>query len=497
MKKIRGIMAIFICFIMTLSVFGAIMADEQCTLNDIVVSQEITEIETHGKATVDDFTIEEGVGFVYIALKASGQEAKATKQNKEAKEAKNNEGKIYVHGKISLENGAITEVVMDQGKDGPDKQGDGDFKKNSPMQDEVFYTINGTEVEFHMTAAGSDKDGFKVYYKDTKAPETEIVNAPNSPINQKDLEIKVRSDECDVTFMYNLNGDEYVAVEGDTIKLTELEEGDYELTVKAVDAAGNEDATPAVYTFTIEQLNMGLEFVRDFKFQWGNDAQRNCHSLATRTTDGSTPTEFYCGGGHSSISYLLYRIDALGNVLGARIHNTYPEAIDYDPYTDTIWTGEPYGGNGAAIYEVDPVTLRTKWIHTGTGPVIGLAILDRTKIIYVNTNGSVWLWDRGVGTKTPLFPHGTLAQNCGFDDDVASLDIVGGKLYWTPHSRNRDYVCVTDLEGNHLMNMDIGKTGLGMGTINVHPEYTGDLDSFYLATHSSGDKVHWEQYIVT
>ena len=114
----------------------------------------------------------------------------------------------------------------------------------------------------------------------------------------------------------------------------------------------------------------------------------------------------------------------------------------------------------------------------------------------VNTNGSVILWDLKIGSRTPLFPHGTLAQNCGFDDDVASLDIVGEKIYWTPHSRNRDYVCVTDLEGNHLMNMDLGKTGIGMGTINHHPEYAGELDSFYLATYNSGDTAHWEQYIV-
>lgn len=81
-------------------------------------------------------------------------------------------------------------------------------------------------------------------------PETTIAQKPAEVSKEKSPSFTFASNKSPVYFEVSLNGGEYTAV-GTPYTLNNLADGRYTLSVRAVDASGRKDATPATYTWTI------------------------------------------------------------------------------------------------------------------------------------------------------------------------------------------------------------------------------------------------------
>ncbi|SIT77750.1 Ig-like domain-containing protein [Pontibacter indicus] len=84
----------------------------------------------------------------------------------------------------------------------------------------------------------------------TGAPETTITQKPTEISKEKSPAFAFTSNKSPVYFEVSLNGAEY-AVVSTPYTLSNLADGRYTLSVRAVDAAGRKDATPATHTWTI------------------------------------------------------------------------------------------------------------------------------------------------------------------------------------------------------------------------------------------------------
>ncbi|GAB3203148.1 hypothetical protein GCM10027293_31930 [Pontibacter aydingkolensis] len=102
-------------------------------------------------------------------------------------------------------------------------------------------------------AAGNtgNASAVRTFTIDTKAPETTIATKPDVLTNQTTARFTFTSNEADVKYEASINGGAYAEVTN-PYTLSNLEDGAHTLAVRAVDAAGNKDNTPATYTWTVD-----------------------------------------------------------------------------------------------------------------------------------------------------------------------------------------------------------------------------------------------------
>ncbi|WP_426754077.1 adventurous gliding motility protein AgmC [Myxococcus sp. Y35] len=86
---------------------------------------------------------------------------------------------------------------------------------------------------------------------DTTAPDTTIVSGPSGTTTSNSATFDFGSNENPVTYECSLDGAPYVACT-DPQTFVSLSDGEHTLAVRAVDAAGNEDPTPATRTWTVD-----------------------------------------------------------------------------------------------------------------------------------------------------------------------------------------------------------------------------------------------------
>jgi hypothetical protein len=86
---------------------------------------------------------------------------------------------------------------------------------------------------------------------DTAAPETTISSGPADPTNSSDASFGLGSNEAGSTFECRLDGGSWTACSSPE-SYTALSDGTHTFEVRATDAAGNQDATPATSTWTID-----------------------------------------------------------------------------------------------------------------------------------------------------------------------------------------------------------------------------------------------------
>ncbi|WP_082282730.1 Ig-like domain-containing protein [Myxococcus hansupus] len=89
---------------------------------------------------------------------------------------------------------------------------------------------------------------------DTVAPETSFASTPPLVSNSADATFDFSSNESNVTYECRLDGAPLFTACTDPQTFPELAQGSHTLQVRAVDAAGNVDPTPAVYTWTIDTI---------------------------------------------------------------------------------------------------------------------------------------------------------------------------------------------------------------------------------------------------
>src|SRR5829696_848900 len=88
---------------------------------------------------------------------------------------------------------------------------------------------------------------------DTAAPDTSITAKPTDPSNNASPSFSFTSTEANSTFECKLDGGSYAACTSPK-SLSNLSDGSHTFSVKATDAAGNTDATPDTYTWTVDTV---------------------------------------------------------------------------------------------------------------------------------------------------------------------------------------------------------------------------------------------------
>src|SRR5829696_2561327 len=86
---------------------------------------------------------------------------------------------------------------------------------------------------------------------DTTPPETTIDSGLSDTVSSSSASFAFSSDEVGSTFECSLDGGAYASCTSPK-SLSNLTDGSYTFAVKATDAAGNTDATPASYTWTVD-----------------------------------------------------------------------------------------------------------------------------------------------------------------------------------------------------------------------------------------------------
>lgn len=89
---------------------------------------------------------------------------------------------------------------------------------------------------------------------DTSVPDTMITSAPTSPTGDTTGDFTFASPEAGVTFECSLDGGAFMACPA-TFTTSALADGMHTLAVRARDAAGNVDATPAMHGWTVDTRN--------------------------------------------------------------------------------------------------------------------------------------------------------------------------------------------------------------------------------------------------
>jgi gliding motility-associated-like protein len=114
------------------------------------------------------------------------------------------------------------------------------------------------EGEQQLTAKATDAAGnssnassIREFTIDTKAPETTIASKPAAVTNSSEAKFSFQSNETGVTYQVSLDGGAFAEAPA-TYSASGLGEGTHSLAVRATDAAGNTDASPAIYSWQVD-----------------------------------------------------------------------------------------------------------------------------------------------------------------------------------------------------------------------------------------------------
>ncbi|MCP3102812.1 Ig-like domain-containing protein [Myxococcus sp. K15C18031901] len=125
----------------------------------------------------------------------------------------------------------------------------GDWTFTLPTaQPEGPVSVVATGVDAAGNTSGTTSHGFSI---DLTGPETAIDSGPAQLTRETSATFELSADADAVGYQCSLDGAAYVACDT-PLTLSNLADGDHELRVRAVDAVGNVDPTPAVYTWTVD-----------------------------------------------------------------------------------------------------------------------------------------------------------------------------------------------------------------------------------------------------
>src|SRR5829696_8299307 len=120
----------------------------------------------------------------------------------------------------------------------PDRDGDGQLDAVDPCPDDA---LNGCVAP-------------PPPLPDTTPPETTIDAKPNDPSNNASPSFGFTSTEANSTFECSVDGGAYASCTSPKSLSSKLSDGSHTFAVKATDAAGNTDATPDSYTWTVDTV---------------------------------------------------------------------------------------------------------------------------------------------------------------------------------------------------------------------------------------------------
>jgi len=122
------------------------------------------------------------------------------------------------------------------------------YKENVDMDDYLHPNLAGYEK---MASVWFPAVKSLLTINDTHAPETQLTGNPPALTNSRNATFSFASNETGVTYQLSLDNAAFTNTTN-PVTLTNLQDGSHTVRVRAVDASGNADATPATYTWTID-----------------------------------------------------------------------------------------------------------------------------------------------------------------------------------------------------------------------------------------------------
>ncbi|MFP2912310.1 Ig-like domain-containing protein, partial [Pyxidicoccus sp. 3LFB2] len=200
---------------------------------------------------------------------------------------------------------------------------------------------------------------------DASAPDTLIASGPADPTNASTATFDFEANEPNATFECSVDGAAFVpCTDPDTFE--GFAEGEHTLAVRAVDAAGNVDPTPATYTWTVDVTAPVVPVITGP----ANGAELNSGNVTiTGTADGATSVTLTVGGA----TYGPIPVDAQGNWTF-----TPPVTLADGPYTISVVAVDGAGNTSApatSTFTVDQSAPDTE-IDSGPPALTNVATAD-------------------------------------------------------------------------------------------------------------------------
>jgi len=187
------------------------------------------------------------------------------------------------------------------------------------------------------------------YVEDETRPDTTIVTHPNNPTNSQTASFTFQSSKASSTFTCQLDTGGAGRCDTGSVTYNNVSEGQHTFTVFATDAAGNSDATPATFTWTVDITGPTVTIDSGP----ANSSTSGPSPSFSFSTTASDQDHFECkldGGGFStctspddlsglaggSHTFSVHGVDTLGNV-GADVSRTW--TVDATGPTVTIDSG--------------------------------------------------------------------------------------------------------------------------------------------------------------
>ncbi|HYO51972.1 adventurous gliding motility protein AgmC [Archangium sp.] len=151
---------------------------------------------------------------------------------------------------------AVVIIYLDgseAGRTTADAAGNYSFNPPADLSDGP-HTVQAAAEVVAVWSVRSTPNNFTV---DTSEPDTTIVSGPSSFTQERNVTFEFSSTESVVTYECSLNDADFSACPS-PVTFTDLADGAYTLQVRARDAAGNVDATPATRTFRVTSADLAL-----------------------------------------------------------------------------------------------------------------------------------------------------------------------------------------------------------------------------------------------
>ena len=215
---------------------------------------------------------------------------------------------------------------------------------------EHTFQVRATDAAGNTGAAESYTWTIAALAPDTTPPDTTIDTAPDDPTNNNDPAFTFSSSEAGSTFECKLGSGPWEACDSGAKSYTDMPDGSFTFYVRATDAAGNTDPTPAEYAWTIDTnapnttIDVGplpLTNLNDPLFFYGSNKPGS--TFECKLDDGAWeacgPMKGYTDVPDGEHTFYVRATDAAGNTDPTPASHTW--TIDTAAPTVTITSGPP------------------------------------------------------------------------------------------------------------------------------------------------------------
>jgi 3-phytase len=268
---------------------------------------------------------------------------------------------------------------------------------------------------------------------DTTPPDTSITSGPAGTVTSRDATFAFSSSESNSTFQCRLDGAAYAGCSS-PMTATGLGDGSHTFYVRATDAAGNVDATPASRTWSVTGGTTG-----------GGSLGAVSATVETQPVphagDAADDPAIWVNQQDRSLSTVI-ATDKLGALLvydlsGQQLQSLpVGRANNVDVRTNVV-TFSNRTNNSIGIYEVDPATrllrdVAARVISTGI-TIYGAcmyrsAVTGKSYVFVTSTTGQIQQWElvpTSAGTTDATmvrsFAVGSKAEGCVADDELGAF----------------------------------------------------------------------------